>query len=1257
VQFEHPFNVEALTELRWYLEEYLRFPYGLEPEKAKQTEQKFQIWGQQLFELVFPRTTKAWDFFQEATREGLDQCELNVSSDDPTVLNLPWELLYCPDYQFLAPSLAGVYRSLNGYAVRAELPELPQDKLNILLVIARPYGEKDVSLKTIARPLIEALRPIWNRVNLKVLRPPSFEQFEQELNQHKGFYHIVHFDGHGDFDPKSQGLQHSLGRQGQGVLVFESQDGSPQIITAAQIAQSLTDCRVPMFMLNACKSAQEGEESFSSVATRLVALGAKGVVAMAYSVYAEAAKQFMGRAYRQLVLGDSLSMAVAAGRRAALNQRQRPSPKGDLPLQDWIVPVLYQQEAYSPFKPFGQNSLDIESFLEQPAAESLVGFPDEGVYGFVGRDYDILRLERAFRQNHVVLLQGMGGVGKTQLACGLAQWMSETQGRSLCFFRSFEHGASLINVVNQVGRAIWGEKFSQYPWEQQQQAVMNYLKAQPCLLVWDNFEPVAGFPTGNEPLLMDAEREDLKQFLKDLRGGQSWVLITSRREEPWLDCGYTLQNLQGLSQADTEEFAAKVLRSAGVDRATLPPEYLELMKLLGGNPLALRVVLPRLKTETPLQLIEALRQGLDKFKGNSEEGRDKSLTVSLDYSFTKLSNHAQRHLPFLGLFSEMVFIKYLARFSNSTDEAGCAYQEVFREQLQESEWLQILDEAASVGIVEDFLSGVFFKIHPILPGYLYQKLTETTSRQSIQKLERELLFLYARSANFRSEELGSSPSAISALLIEEPNFLRYLNFAEHEQDWDSAVSILQTLGEAFQRLGRQSEFKALRQKALNQVGVYPSVAKVKGKAAFEFWRFVRHADAIEAVESGNLAIAKQINQEILDELTDLNDSSVIEFMAGLYIELGNIALQERNFDTAIMHFQNAQKVYEKLKDKQNLAGIYHNLGVAFQEKGDLDTASNYHQQALQIHEEKGDSYHASSEYFELGIIAFQQNDFDLAISQFNKALKIREDLGDWERAANIYYYLGMVARNQNDSVVAKQNLRKALKIQEDSNNLPRLAGTYQELGSVAYVEENFDDAIAYYQKALQVYECLDYPHETANTYHNLGQALKKQHRHDDAAKSYRAAADFFHRYRNWEWFAKSLRFLGDALEWQEDFAGALEAYLQAVSIDIEHRQSIYRSDLENLGWMLLYLGEQEFRAVWQELMNHEASEDVYQDIQKTVVLTEDSISSPSIIYEFETKTMKIDPEQSVEQMALSLLRPLRYVKLREESLNIEDLLE
>ncbi len=959
VKLEHPFNKQALTDLRWYLEEYLRFPYGIFPDEAAKIEQKLQTWGEELFNLVFRSSEKAREFFQAATYDGLHNCELAIASDDFAILNLPWELLYSPgDRQFLAPSLAGMSRSLSDYAIRGEIPTLPQDKLNILLVIARPYGETDIALKTIARPLLDSIADIRQKVNIKVLRPPSFEEFERELSANKGFYHIVHFDGHGDFDPNSQGFQHTLGGLGQGVLVFENFDGTPQIVTAAQIAQNLADCGVPIFVLNACKSAQEGEDKFSSVATRLVSSGAKGVVAMAYTVYAVAAKHFIGRLYGELVKGANLSQAVAAGRKAVLNQPQRPSPKGDKILRDWIVPVLYEQESYAPFIPEDSKDdiLDLDDFLvETRYIASLHGFPDEGAYGFIGRDYDILRLERAFRQNNIVLMKGMGGVGKTELSCGFARWLEETQGRdSKMFFVSFEHGATLVNVINSVGREVWKDKidkFNSLPIDKQQAAVLKYLQTQPCLLIWDNFEPVNGFPTGNQPLLIEEERNELKQFLKQLRSGKTWVLISSRREEAWLDCGYTLLNLGGLIAGDVEELAAKILQTAGIDKGKLPQEYLELLKLLGGHPLSLRVVLPHLKTQTPKQLIEALRQGLDTFVGEEEEGRDKSLTVSLDYSFSKLSEKARRHLPFLGLFSEKVDAYWLGHFSQSPDnEYGQAYQAVqavFGENLYKDDWLAILNEAAAASIVEH-LGGTIYKIHPALPWFLRKRLNQQTpigidsgdntclginsqankqsrlkttedvgdlssshlqmtsymslgidsevdAQQAIAELEKKLLIFYASLADNCHQKLISNAKLANFILrVEEPNLLQNLRIAEQQQQWTQAQSILQALGEIYERLGRKPEFKALQQRALNQIGIELTEAKAKGKDALNFWVYLRINQANEALKRADLEAARVIYQEILDELIALNDSSVNNTIAVAYHQLGMVATNNGN---------------------------------------------------------------------------------------------------------------------------------------------------------------------------------------------------------------------------------------------------------------------------------------------------------------------------------------------------------------------------
>ncbi len=1217
VTFEHPFDKQALIDLRWYLEEYLRFPYGIFPDNAAKIEQKLQAWGEQLFNLVFRSSEKAREFFQAATYDGLHNCELAIASDDFAILNLPWELLYSPsDRQFLAPSLAGMSRSLSDYAVRGEIPTLPQDKLNILLVIARPYGERDIALKTIARPLLDSLAEIRQKVNIKVLRPPSFEEFERELSANKGFYHIVHFDGHGDFDPNSQGFQHSLGGLGQGVLVFENFDGSPQIVTAAQIAQNLADCGVPIFVLNACKSAQEGEDKFSSVATRLVSSGAKGVVAMAYSVYAVAAKHFIGRLYGELVKGANLSQAVAAGRKAVLNQPQRPSPKGDKILRDWIVPVLYEQESYAPFIPEDNTDdiLNLDAFLEsEETVTQLVGFPDEGAYGFIGRDYDILRLERAFRQNNIVLMKGMGGVGKTELSCGFARWLEETQGRdSKMFFVSFEHGATLSNVISQVGREVFKDKldkFNSLPLDKQQAAVLKYLQKEPCLLIWDNFEPVNGFPTGNQPLLTGEERNELKQFLKQLRSGKTWVLITSRREESWLDCGYTLLNLGGLLEQDVEELAAKILQTAGVDKAKLPKEYLELLKLLGGHPLSLRVVLPHLKTQTPAQLIEALRQGLDTFVGEEEEGRDKSLTVSLDYSFNKLSEKARRHLPFLGLFSERVDAHWLHLFSKNPDnEDGQAYQAVFGENLQKDDWLGILNEAVAASIVEYLGHDTVYKIHPALPWFLRKQLNQQTSRgidsevevdaqQKITELENNLLSFYAYLANFYREKLISNAELATFILrVEEPNLLQNLRLAEQGQEWAYAQQILEALGEIYERLGRKAELKALEKRALNQIVMELGEAKTKSKQAFDLWIYLRNNEANDALLGGDLEAARVIYQENLDELIALNDSSLNHKIAVSYHQLGMASQEKQQLEQAQLYYLKALKIFEDAGDLYSTARGYHQLGIVAYKKRQFEVAQQYYLKALKIREDTGDLYNAATDYNQLGMVAQEKRQFGVAQQYYLKALKIFEDAGDLYSPAIAYHNLGWIAQEQQQCEPARQYYLKALKIFEDAGNLHSAARECHHLGNVALLQRQFEVAQQYYFKALKIYEDAGDLYSTGMGYQQLGMLAQEQQQFENAISYFQKAFDIYEQFQDWYGASQTLAKWGSLLKAQSNFSEALPIYIRGFVIDFEHHQAFVGWYIDALAQMLQVLGENQFDTIWREVRGEECAGEVREAI-------------------------------------------------------------
>ena len=237
---------------------------------------------------------------------------------------------------------------------------------------------------------------------------------------------------------------------------------------------------------------------------------------------------------------------------------QRKSPRGDIALQDWVVPVLFQAAPIKVLEHGEALKLDLGVLEDQQAqAGAEIDCPEPPAYGFVGRDGVMLELERAFQDESIVLLEGMAGVGKTEMAMGFARWRAETGGLDgPIFFFKFEQYLPLSQVCDRVGEAFNPAIRQQLGWEwhllkaeQRRRLAVDILKQVPCLLIWDNFEPVRGFPKGSPSDWKPEEQQELRDFLRDLRGGQTKALLTSRREEEWLGNIYRRVELGGLQLA------------------------------------------------------------------------------------------------------------------------------------------------------------------------------------------------------------------------------------------------------------------------------------------------------------------------------------------------------------------------------------------------------------------------------------------------------------------------------------------------------------------------------------------------------------------------------------------------------------------------------------------------------------------------------------------------------------------------------------
>lgn len=1180
IPFGSSLTPDDRKDLRWYLEDFLQFPYGAERWRAEQIEKRMAIWGEKLFDQVFVNNGSRADsraIYREAVRGGLDRCELCINSDDAAFLNIPWELVREPGAgprsgRYLALLLHGLYRQRSAQASEPRSAFAGAGPLRLLLVIARPAGAAYIPLKTDARAILDAVRPLGSRVQVEVLRPPTVDELQKRLNANPSFYQLVHFDGHGVF------------AGGSGHLAFEKRDGTADLVSSERLGQLLANCRVPLFVLSACQSAEEGKaDPFSSVASQLMSVGVSGVVAMSYSVYVETATMFMERLYEEMANHSALSVAVAAARSRLYAEPDRESVIGPVTLQDWMVPALYQQ--LPGFVPMPRDSGPAGLEEQEKAAVDVRGQAEEacpdGRYGFIGRDDDILKIERALRDgdNPCVLLSGVGGVGKTELARGFARWYAETGGcPGGVFATSFKEKADFSQVIGSVGG--FGTDFSRLNDEEQVEVVVAYLREHACLLVWDNFEVVAGYPSGAEPLASEPERAKLSRFLKDLKGGRSRVLITTRKpQEDWLTVAYQLVELQGLGERDAGRMAKAILQIVGREPQDYrdEPNYSQLISLLQGHPRSLETVLPQLRRIGPAEAIEALQERIDDLGEAVED-------ASLSLAFLQLSGRTQRHLPILGLFVSRVNAGILTVLSqhgpdDETHERGI-------ERLDASQWQGVLDEATEAGLIRHD-AGHAYELHATLAPFLRRQLVSQAGKEALTQLDEVFVDVYAAWSDAvldgaRKSELGT----LVAIASEEGNLLRAVRIGAAGERWRSVQATSGTLGEFYNARGRAREWRALRHGLLDHVGTEATIASDVSRASL--WAQLMGQEGQDARKRNELDRAEEAFRRILAYCTSVHDLRWEPKIAFSYNELGMVAKQRRRFDEAEEMFRSALKIDERRGEERDAAVDCHQLGMVAEERNRIDEAGRWYGRALEIRERLGLDYDAASDYHHLGNVAFIRRNWSDAEHWYRKALRFYEEMRLPREAASEYHNLGNIALERELLDGADEWYRKALEICEQEGLEFEVAREYHQLGTIAQARHRLDEAEQWYIRALEVHERMDLPRHAADQYHNLGRVACERERLDEAKSWYEKALDAYGSSGTPHLMLGTLEALGRLELGRLDLAqgsvvDAVARFGNALTIaEDQGMDSMAVRAAVGLFAIMEVVGEQKFRAAWRQ---------------------------------------------------------------------------
>ena len=233
--------------------------------------------------------------------------------------------------------------------------------------------------------------------------------------------------------------------------------------------------------------------------------------------------------------------------------------------------------------------------------------------------------------------------------------------------------------------------------------------------------------------------------------------------------------------------------------------------------------------------------------------------------------------------------------------------------------------------------------------------------------------------------------------------------------------------------------------------------------------------------------------------------------AGSMLDLGRLFTYSDQYDSALIFYEQAEKLCQEINDTSMLAMTLKNIGMVYTYKGIYEKGLAYYFDAIKIFESTGNIFELARAYNSVGASYHYQDKFDKALEYYQKSYELMPK-NNYRHLADIVNNIADIYRYHNKLDTALMYYNLCLEYDEKNQNLRGMSITYGNLASVYYElwkpnnsNELLKKVIKYYKKAIELGTKTGYKSAVITSTINLGDVYQALHNYNLAIVYYKKA--------------------------------------------------------------------------------------------------------------------------------------------------------